>query len=122
MRSRSRLVGLLAAIVFLTAPGLTWAAAACLPACCAGEMSRASADETDACGSLALRVCCAEAPSIAAPPASPGSVEPLAFDLSLPPLSLTASGSRRLRPASALLEARLAPRTSPLRLSVVLLI
>ena len=119
--ARIRLAALLGALLLLMAPALAGAAMACRPACCASasQPTGAIGDETDCGAALGLRLCCEDAPSLVVPPAPPA-LENVAFGLA--PIAIEAPRAHTERRASPLAEARLAPRTSSLRFSVVLLI
>lgn len=106
------------------APSLSLAAMACAPHCCpasAGDLQleRDSAEREDCRAGFASRTCCSEAPANVASIA-PTWVEIPSLQAALPPDpdGLAPSIDRPLRS----FEAMLALRTSPLRLSVVLLI
>lgn len=107
------------------APSLSLAAMACAPHCCpasAGDVQpdRDPAEQREDCrAGVASRACCSEAPANVASIA-PTWVEIPSLQAALPPAldRVVASIDRPLRS----FEAMLALRTSPLRLSVVLLI
>jgi len=121
MRRRESMAVLVLMATLAMAPSLVLAAQVCAPDCCPGLTERAA---TADCGPVfASRTCCGEAEADRAPrsPASAhASVElPTGPALAPTPPAL-ASERERLAPPGA--EAERALRTSPLRLSVVLLI
>ena len=117
-RHRSLAALVLMAILAL-APSLALAAMACAPSCCPMSVELVSGKFDDCGSSLANRVCCDDAPT------QLSSVAPTAHEIPnlhaiLPPAHPVAIDSQRLPQRSA--DAERALRTSPLRLSVVLLI
>lgn len=125
MRTRTRstlaVLGLMALLTL--APSLALAAAACAPGCCPEGLASIATD-ADACrAAIAQRMCCADAPTPIAPAASFASVslELPSFPVEPQPLASIATPSRDRGPAPPI-DADLRLRTSPLRLSVVLLI
>ncbi len=119
MARHQSLAALVLMAVLALAPSLALAAMACAPNCCPMSAELASGKLEDCGSSLANRACCDEAPT----PLS--SVAPIAHEIPnlhavLPPAPPIAIDSPRLPRRSA--DAARALRTSPLRLSVVLLI
>lgn len=126
LRRRSLAVTLLM-VVLTFAPSLALAASVCAPQCCPG-MAVAAADGAeraaeDCRAGFANRSCCSES---AAPLALPGTAVPDAPALSAPLLpgapAIEAAPAPCLHAHARRADAQRALRTSPLRLSVVLLI
>jgi hypothetical protein len=120
MRRRSMAV-LLLMVVLTVAPSLARAAIACAPHCC--PASATTTDGDDCRSGFANRTCCVDA---SAPLAAFASFAPGASDLPgfLPAIlpAPMASAAELLRVPMRSAAAELSLRTSPLRLSVVLLI
>jgi len=118
MLRRRSIAVLVLMVVLAVAPSLAVAAAACADVCCPASAERAE-DGDDCRSRIAQRTCCDEAPAPLAAFA-PAPHEVPSFQAILPPADRIAlekrpAPPRRLEPDRAL-------RTSPLRLSVVLLI
>jgi len=109
--------------VLTVAPSLALAAMACAPDCCPAmaHATDSGAGASDDCrAGFASRSCCPESPAPLASFAPATSDLPIHFQAILPEPTALASDSLRVPQRSA--GAELALRTSPLRLSVVLLI
>jgi hypothetical protein len=122
-RSRARhrsMAAWLLMVVLTLAPSLALAAMACVSNCCpAAAIDASEADLEDCSAGFARQTCCSESPDPLTPVVSPAA--------EVPSLHAILPGSPKLvtatpwRPTRAF-EADLALRTSPFRLSVVLLI
>lgn len=118
MKLRIASLGLL--LVFLSAPVLGAAELASCSPCCPRPAAEAPCDPSDApCHSFARVACCEVAPAAALPPAS-GSVDVPGSQPTVVAACPRAPVVQRVQPPPIVGD--LALRTSPLRLSVVLLI
>jgi hypothetical protein len=118
MIRRRSMAAVLLMVILTVAPGLALAATACAPHCC--PAAEQPVGEVDDCRTgFAHRVCCSDAPaslSASAPAMTDGPV----LQGILPRIEAFSPDPADGRPRR--LDAELALRTSPLRLSVVLLI
>ncbi len=122
MRRRFVAAWVLAAVLTV-APSLALAAMACAPHCCpaSAEAAQSGAGDFDDCrAALASRTCCSESPAPLTSFAPARAELPIHFQAILSEPPALADDTLRVLQRSA--GAELALRTSPLRLSVVLLI
>ena len=124
MRQRKSIAVLGLMAWLMLAPSVALAAAACAAACCPAVEEQGSTGAEDCRAALAQRECCANAPASRPRPLAslaPISLELPSFPVPTAPLASIA-GDARERGPSPRAHADLLLRTSPLRLSVVLLI
>lgn len=127
MMRRTFVAAWVLAAVLTVAPGLALAAMACAPHCCPASMQQTAQptdpgvrDFDDCRAGFASPSCCPETPAPLASFAPAANELPIHFQAILPEPPALADETLRVPRQSA--GAELALRTSPLRLSVVLLI